>query len=89
MKDLFGNEMVSAAFADIRNQQSRAAEEKAVLCLKLSKLVNKVPESVKSGSVQATRNWMEHQSKGRKVLAKKTSSRQDLQSAISQLEQYK
>lgn len=88
MSDLFGfNE--TREFKDIPNQQDKAAEEKAMLCLKLKVLVFNVPESVRSGSVQATRKWVDAQNKAKKVLAKKTSSRSDLQREITIMEQYK
>lgn len=88
MADLFGfNE--AREFKDIPNQQKKAAEEKAILCLKLKRLTQTVPDCVKNGSINTVRKWRSQQQFALKVLSKKNVSRNDLQREITVLEQYK
>lgn len=85
MSDLFGFESARAPFKDIANQRPSVAEEKAILAKQLNELVKVVPQSVRSGSIQRTRNWMAAQKSALKILNNKRSSVQELQSAISSM----
>jgi hypothetical protein len=87
--DIFGETPPVRPFKDIRNWRSSVAEDKAELALVLGHLLNKVPPSVRDGSVQVVREWREAREKGAKVAASTRSSVQDLRSAISWLERFK
>lgn len=69
--DLFGYEAARTPFRDIRNQRDSVAEEKARLCLELGKLVNRVPEHIKSADIKKTREWVAAMERARKVLNNK------------------
>lgn len=75
-------------FKDIRNQRSTVAEEKARLCLELGVLINRVPQSVRNGSVNITRQWRADRDKAAKVAASSRSSVQELNSAINSMTRY-
>lgn len=88
MTDLFGYAAPTKPFKDIRNQRDSVAEQKAELCLQLKRLVNTVPDSVRSGSIQNTRAWMARQEKAKKVLASSRSSVAELTDQIAQMRAY-
>jgi len=85
--DLFG-EISRPIFQDIKNTRPSVAEEKAALALVLNKLVKAIPKSINSASVNYVRQWREANKSALKVLNSKSSSRVELQSAISNLERY-
>jgi hypothetical protein len=64
------------------------AEEKALLVLKLGKLINIAPASVRDGSVQVVREWRDARQKAAKVAASQRSSVQELQSAINSMQRW-
>lgn len=53
---------------------------------KLAERINKVPERVQNGSIQATREWMKRRDEAAKLLKKPGVSVSQLISAISSLE---
>ena len=87
--DLFGFAQPVAQFRDIRNTRPSVAEQKAELCLRLSQMCRKVPPSICSADIKTTRNFVHHLGAAKKILAKKSASVQELQTAISQLESFK
>lgn len=64
------------------------AEQKAELALRLGRLINTVPDSVKNGSVQVVRQWRAARDKAAKVAGSSRSSVQELESAISSMTRY-
>jgi len=80
--DLFGHVQPKPEFRDIRNTRPTVAEEKAALCLELSRLCRVAPKSVAQGSINTVRAFTGELSRARKVLNKKTSSANDLRGAI-------
>lgn len=64
------------------------AEDKARLCLELGALINKVPASIRNGSVNITRQWRDDREKAAKVAASSRSSVQELHSAINSMLRY-
>lgn len=48
--------------------------------------VNKVPERVRNGSIQTTRDWVERRNKAVKVLNKPNSTETELRSALSSIQ---
>jgi hypothetical protein len=75
-------------FKDIRNTRPSVAEEKARLLMELGVLLRKVPESVKSGSVNRVREWREDQGKAAKVAANSRASAQEIRTAINSFNRY-
>lgn len=88
MTDLFGYAPPRPAFKDIRNQRDSTAETKAILCKQLGELCRKVPASICSADIKATREWRQHCDKARKVLASSRSSIAELTSAVAQMRSY-
>ena len=72
-------------FKDIRNQRASTAEQKAERLLILGRLLNRVPEAVKNGSVQAVRSWQDARSLAAKISKSPRSSLHDIESAISKM----
>lgn len=83
--DWVGETAGMAGFKDIRNQRHGVAEEKAALCLRLGELCNKVPRSVRDGSVNLTREWKAERAKAMKVAGSSRSSVNELTAAISSM----
>lgn len=83
MSDLFGFVAERAPFVDIRNQRESVADEKARLCKELNDLLRRTPKPAAIATVQLVRNYKLAHKTALKVLSCKTSSRQELQSAIS------
>ena len=74
---------------DIHNLRPSSAEEKAILALRLGRLINKVPACIINGSVQQTRDWIHHRDMARKALSAKRLSVNSLQDFLKQMESYK
>lgn len=85
MTDLFGHTEERVAFKDIRNQRESVAEEKARLCGELNSLCRKTPKAHSIATVQQVTAYRHAHKAALKVLQSKTSSRQELQSAISSM----
>lgn len=85
MNDLFGHVIEPAPFVDIRNTRESVAEEKARLCMELNGLLKTPPQSLGAASIQTVRAFKYAHKTALKVFANKTSSRGDLQSAISSM----
>lgn len=83
MSDLFGHAPEAAPFKDIRNQRPSAAEEKAQLCLTLNRLLQTPPRALGAASIQRVREFKHAHKASLKVLQSKSSSRQELESAIN------
>jgi hypothetical protein len=49
--------------------------------------VNKVPQGIQNGSVQATRAWLERRNGALKVLKKPNATETELRSALSSIQQ--
>lgn len=88
MSDLFGYAPEAPAFVDIRNQRESVAEEKARLCMELNALCKTPPRSLNSASINTVRAWRVTHKAASSVLARKDSSRTELQSAIESLRMY-
>lgn len=86
--DFVGDLPPPPLFKDIRNTRSRSAEEKAELCLALSRLVKKAPASVLAGSIQTTREWHAAQKTGIAVLNNSRASVAQLTAAIANLRRF-
>jgi hypothetical protein len=85
MTDLFGQVAECAPFKDIRNQRESVAEEKARLCQDLNALLRATPKSLGVASIQRVREFKVEHKRCLKVLQSKTSSRQELESAINSM----
>ena len=85
MSDLFGHVQERAPFVDIKNQRESVAEEKARLVMELNELCRTPPRSLGAASIQTVRAWRMEWKSARRVLGSKTSSRQELQSAITSM----
>jgi hypothetical protein len=72
-------------FKDIRGTRPTVAEEKAALSLQLNRLCQSPPDSVRNGSINVVRSWVEAQKKALKTLKSARSSVQELTSAISNM----
>lgn len=57
----------------------------AMLRKQLREQINKVPESVRSGSIQTTRSWVAQRNEAMKVLNKPNSTATQLMSAINSI----
>lgn len=88
MSDLFGHIVEAVPFKDIRNQRESVAEEKARLCLELNTILQKAPRALGSASIQKVRAYKLAHKASLKVLQCKTSSRQELESAINTMRTY-
>lgn len=85
----FVGDLPKPEFKDIRNTKPFVAEEKARLALMLGDLVNKVPMSVRNGSVDQVRLWKMDREVSFKAVKNPKSSVNDLQSAISRMLKWK
>jgi hypothetical protein len=83
--DLFGFSAERPEFKDIRNQRESVAEEKARLCAELNSLLRRTPKPNAIASVQQVKQFQHAHKTALKVLQCKTSSRQELQSAITSM----
>lgn len=63
--------------------------DKEAMRTALSGLVNKVPSSINSASVQMVREWKKNVTKARKTLESSRASFEQLQSMFNQLSRYK
>lgn len=88
MSDLFGHQETPPRFVDIRNQRPAVADEKAELTLVLNRLCKTVPASINGASVNVVREYKAVLKRAQKVLASKSSSRQELSSAINSLQRF-
>ena len=88
MTDLFGYAQERPEFKDIRNQRESVAEEKARLCGELNVLLRKTPRASAIATVQAVRVYKQAHKVALKVLQSKTSSRQELLSAIASMKDW-
>lgn len=70
------------------NTRPSVAEEKASLCLELGRLLNKVPASIASGSIQKTREWMEAQKAALKLVKNVRAAVPQLTSAINNMRRF-
>lgn len=86
MTDLFGQVVERAPFVDIRNQRESVAEEKARLCQELNTLLRSTPKALATASIQQVRQFKLTHMQCLMVLSCKTSSRQELQSAIGSMQ---
>ena len=76
-------------FKDIRNTQDAVAEEKAGLCKLIGEACNRLPQSVKVGSVNAVREWKKAREESMKVAGNKRASVNELTAALSNMERFK
>ena len=53
---------------------------------RLAQAINKVPERIASGSVQATRNWIKQRESAEKLLKKPNATVQQLMSALQSIQ---
>lgn len=53
---------------------------------RLQEAINKVPDRVRNGSIQATRSWMKQRAEAVKLLKKRNASGAELISAINALQ---
>jgi hypothetical protein len=83
MTDLFGQVTERAPFKDIGNQRESVAQEKARLCQELNTLLRSTPKSLATASIQRVREFKYAHKAALKVLQCKTSSRQELESALN------
>lgn len=88
MSDLFGFSSPSKPFKDIRNQRDSTAEKKAALKLELGRLIDRVPPSVRDGSVQAVCHWQLTRDAAAKVAKNSRASINDIERAINSMAQY-
>jgi hypothetical protein len=85
MNDLFGHAEAVAPFKDIRNQRESVAEEKARLCQELNGLLRRTPKASAIATVQQVTAYKYAHKAALKVLQCKTSSRQELETAITSM----
>jgi hypothetical protein len=85
MTDLFGVVAEQPPFKDIRNQRESVAEEKARLCQELNGLLRRTPKAHAIASVQQVTAYKYAHKAALKVLQCKTSSRQELETAITSM----
>lgn len=83
MSDLFGHTEERAPFVDIRNQRESVAEEKARLCRELNDLLRRTPKPSAIATIQLVTGYKAAHKSALKVLQCKTSSRQELTSAVT------
>lgn len=83
MPDLFGYAAERAPFVDIRNQRESVAEEKARLCRELNELLRRTPKASAIATIQLVTGYKAAHKSALKVLQCKTSSRQELTSAVT------
>lgn len=76
------------AFRDIRSTRPSVAEEKAVLLYDLGQLLNRVPASVRNGSVQLVRQWKAARDSAQKVAGNSRSSVHEISAAVNRLRQF-
>jgi hypothetical protein len=88
LADLFGRVEPSAPFKDIRNTRPSAAEDKAVLVMRLGRLINTVPASVQNGSINKVRDWTTARAVAAKVAKNSRASVSELTSAISSMQRW-
>jgi hypothetical protein len=85
--DLFGSiETPPREFKDIRNQRESIAEEKARLCADLNTLLRRTPKASAIGTIQQVRGYRAAHKLALRILQSKTSSRQELLSAITSMQ---
>jgi hypothetical protein len=85
MTDLFGHTAPTPGFKDIGNQRESVAQEKARLCQELNALLRTTPKAHRIASVQQVIKYKHAHKLALKVLQCKTSSRHELQSAITSI----
>ena len=61
-------------------------QQKELFRKKLEGVINKVPERVRNGSIQATREWVKRRDEAAKLLKKPGATVSQLMSAITNLE---
>jgi hypothetical protein len=83
--DLFGNVVEREPFKDIRNQRESVAEEKARLCQELNKLLRRTPKPSAIATIQLVTGYKAAHKHCLKVLQCKTSSRQELLTAVTSM----
>lgn len=66
---------------------NRGQYQLAQLRDELRMAVNKVPQGIQNGSVQATRAWLERRNGAMKVLKKPNATETELRSALSSIQQ--
>lgn len=88
MSDLFGFSPPRPAFKDTRNTRPTVAQQKAELLLELGRLINRIPASVRDGSIQKTREWRFTREAAQKIAANSRSSVHDLTRAIGSMKPY-
>lgn len=70
-------------FKDIRNTRPTNAEEKAAQLLRLGELINKIPDSIKSGgTVDQVRSWKKDRDAAAKIAGNSKSSVNEITAAI-------
>lgn len=60
--------------------------QREIFRTKLEDRINKVPDRIKNGSVQATREWIKRRDEAQKLLKKPSATLSQLMSAITSLE---
>lgn len=85
MTDLFGQTAERPEFKDIGNQRESVAQEKARLCAELNSLLRRTPKAARIASVQQVTAYKHAYKVALKICQSKTSSRQELTSAISSM----
>lgn len=88
MTDLFGMVAERPELKDIRNQRESVAEEKARLCAELNALLRRTPKTSTIASVQQVIHYKASHKASLKVLQSKASSRQELQTAITNMQHW-
>jgi hypothetical protein len=85
MTDLLGYETPAQEFVDIRNQRESVARLKAELCQQLNGLLRRSPSASCIDTIQKVTHYKHSHKSAMKVLQCKTSSRQELESAINSM----
>lgn len=75
-------------FKDIRNQNTKLAEEKARLCHQIGALTNRVPAAIMASGVVKTREWMAARDASAKTVANSRSSVAELQIALKRMQAF-
>lgn len=86
--DFIGGGAPTRARPELRNQRATISEQKAQLVLLLGRLCLSCPPSVRNGSVNLTRRWLEAQKRCKAVAGSTRASVTDLSLAIKEMSQY-
>lgn len=86
--DFVGNLPLAQATPGPGNTRPSSAEEKATLLMQLGRLAHRVPECVRNGSIQKTREWVTVQKQAIALCANTRASVPQLTACLANLKRF-